>query len=55
MIINWYGKGNYIKDGDEIRRASGTELFSWYCTSINEVKRTFGIKYADVFDWRVLR
>lgn len=55
MTINWSGKGNYIQSGDTIRRAAGTELMSWYCTSIKEIKRTFGVKHADVMDWTAIR
>ena len=54
MTINWNGKGNYIQCGQVIRRAAGTELMNWYCTSIQEVKRTFGVQWAEVMDWTTL-
>ena len=54
MIINWSGKGNYIQAGGVVRRAAGCELISWYCTSIREIKSTFGINHCQVMDWTVL-
>lgn len=52
--IHWSGKGNYVNKYGEIRRAT-TEMFSYYCVSIAEIKRKFGVRSADVMDWVAVR
>ena len=51
LTIHWQGKGNYIKQGDRIRKWDGTQLFSIYCTSIKQLKREFNVTRAEVMDW----
>jgi hypothetical protein len=55
MTIQWQGKRYYRQDGDEIRPCLWHERGAIRCESIREVKQRFGLRWANVMDWTLVK